>query len=242
MHYYKQIGILLLSVTSLVAQAENSGRYVGTVQSEWLPDGRQMRLLSAFAYIDPKGVQWDAPSGSIVDGASIPRVGWTFVGAPFEGKYRDASVIHDVGCDQKTRPWESVHEVFYRAMVTSGVEPWRAKIMYAAVYHFGPRWPRQVIVKNLPVTQTPIARDRALAGADPGSTAEIANIHRRGRTLAEIVNNQPQKADFEVRVIPPQPRLTEGDFKTLKEEIQELEPTASGGFSLEEIRSYKPQR
>jgi hypothetical protein len=49
-------------------------------------------------------------------------------------------VIHDVACVEKKRPWNMVHENFYYGMLASGVEPPRAKVMYAAVYHFGPRW------------------------------------------------------------------------------------------------------
>jgi hypothetical protein len=49
-------------------------------------------------------------------------------------------VIHDVACVEKRRDWRSVHRVFYTAMLDSGVDRAQAKIMYAAVYHFGPRW------------------------------------------------------------------------------------------------------
>ena len=131
----------LIASTASYAQAPNvGGRYVGTVQVELLEEGRKVKLLSPLKYIDPAGVEWLAPAGWIVDGASIPRVAWSVIGGPFEGKYRNASVIHDVACDQKTKPWNSVHEVFYYAMLTSGVDTITAKVMYAAVFHFGPRW------------------------------------------------------------------------------------------------------
>ena len=199
-----------------------------------------MKLLSSFAYIDPKGVEWEVPSGWVVDGASIPQVAWTFVGGPFEGKYRDASVIHDFGCDKKVKPWEKVHEVFYWAMLASGVETWRAKIMYAAVYHFGPRWPRQVVLTNQRTKERSAVERRALADAEPGSTAEILHIRRHHRSLGEIMSRQPEKADFDVRILPPQPRLNDAAFEKLKQAITASEPSASGGFSLEEIRAYHP--
>ncbi len=60
-----------------------------------------MKLLYNFTYEDPNGLLWNAPGGSIVDGASIPRIAWKVVGTPFYGKYRDASVIHDVACEDK---------------------------------------------------------------------------------------------------------------------------------------------
>jgi hypothetical protein len=117
------------------------GSYKGRVVAEWLEDGRFMRLVEPFSFSDWRGVVWDAPAGSKVDGASIPRLGWTAVGGPFEGTYRDASVIHDVACVRKDRPWKETHLAFYAGMRASGVPAGKAKRMFAAVYHFGPEWP-----------------------------------------------------------------------------------------------------
>ena len=124
--------------------ADEFGYYRGRVVAEWLGDGRTMKLLEDFSYFDPGDEEWDAQLGAIVDGASIPRFAWTIIGGPFEGKYRDASVIHDVACDKEDRPWPKVHRAFYTGMLASGVGVIKAKIMYAAVYHFGPRWPLAV--------------------------------------------------------------------------------------------------
>jgi hypothetical protein len=120
--------------------APNYGRFVGDVITKWRANGRDMILLKEFRYIDPDGKAWIAPAGATVDGASIPQIGWSVIGGPFEGKYRDASVIHDVACQEKSRPWQEVHRAFFFAMLANRVEPWKAKVMYAAVYHFGPRW------------------------------------------------------------------------------------------------------
>ena len=65
---------------------------------------------------------------------------WSIIGGPFEDKYREASVIHDHYCDEKTDTWQNVHLVFYNGMRAHGVDPLKAKLMYAAVYNFGPRW------------------------------------------------------------------------------------------------------
>jgi hypothetical protein len=70
------------------------------------------------------------------------------MGGPFEGKYRDASIVHDWYCDLRTRSWQNVHLVFYEAMLTSGVALSRARLMYAAVYWGGPRW-SDTVVSNL---------------------------------------------------------------------------------------------
>ena len=122
------------------AQILSKGKYIGTVQAEWGKGGREMTLLAPFEYIDAKNESWKAPRGAVVDGASIPQFAWSIIGGPFEGLYRDASVIHDIACQDKKRPWNLVHETFYAAMLTSGVNATQAKVMYAAVYHFGPRW------------------------------------------------------------------------------------------------------
>ncbi len=102
--------------------------------------GRKLKLLEDFIYIDPEGNSWITPAGHSVDGASIPRVFWSITGGPFSGKYRASSVIHDYYCDAKTRPWEDVHRNFYFGMRASGVEENKAKLMFAAVHAFGPRW------------------------------------------------------------------------------------------------------
>lgn len=125
-----------------------SGRYEGRCALTFLEDGRRVRLLEPFAYIDPSSTRWSVPIDAIVDGASIPRALWTLVGGPFEGLYRDASVIHDWYCDRRNRPWRQVHRVFFDAMCTSGVAEVRAKVMYAAVFAGGPRWSDTVVQNN----------------------------------------------------------------------------------------------
>ena len=112
----------------------------GKILAEWLEDGRKMKLLAEYTYTDPSATTWVAPDGSVVDGASIPKFLWSFIGGPFEGKYRKASVVHDVACDRKERDWRHVHRMFHSAMLCSGVPEWKARVMYAAVYHCGPRW------------------------------------------------------------------------------------------------------
>lgn len=108
--------------------------------TEWLDDGRDMRLKQPFGYVDPAGRQWPVPAGVVVNGASIPQVLWSLIGGPFEGPYRNASIVHDHYCDVRARTWQDTHRVFLDAMLCSGVGRLRAKTMYYAVYRFGPRW------------------------------------------------------------------------------------------------------
>jgi hypothetical protein len=135
------IFVVLASLIGSAAPDQNHfGHFIGTVKAEWLDDGRKMRLLEPFAYEDQNRVEWLAPKGSVVDGASIPRVFWSFIGGPFEGRYRNASVTHDVECQTKHHRWRDVHRMFYNASRCGGVGALKGKIMFAAVYHFGPRW------------------------------------------------------------------------------------------------------
>lgn len=121
------------------------GRYEGTPPKiELLPDGRLGRLLSEITFIEADGDRWPVPVGATLDGASIPRVFWSVMGGPFEGRYRDASIVHDHYCVVRTRPWRDTHRMFHDAMRVSGVGATQAKIMYYAVQRFGPRWPDEL--------------------------------------------------------------------------------------------------
>jgi hypothetical protein len=127
------------------ALAQSNGKFVGHVVTKWEDDGRQMTVVEPFQFIDPHDRRWNVPRGIEVDGASIPQVFWSIIGGPFEGKYRNASVIHDYYCKTRTRRWQDVHLVFYEAMLASGVGDAQALLMYKAVEQFGPRWPEPTV-------------------------------------------------------------------------------------------------
>jgi hypothetical protein len=154
------------------------GHYSGYVEARWENDGRSMTLLSELRYTDPQGVIWIAPSGSQVDGASIPRSLWTLMGGPFEGKYRNASVLHDVAYDQKNRPHEVCDQMFYNAMRCSGVSSVEAGTMYYALRKFGHHWKapkaepvkvgEEIVARAEPVNQTDLNATRDwIRNSDP---------------------------------------------------------------------------
>lgn len=159
------------------------GQFHGRVVVEWLqteagPD-RDMRLVERFAFRDPSGSEWSVPVGAVVNGASIPRVLWTLVGSPFVGNYRRASVVHDHFCAVKTRPWQTVHRMFYNAMLAGGVSVSRAKTMYAAVYGEGPRWDSSGTPQHSetrPMTEDEL---RDLEGWIKRTDPELAEIEER---------------------------------------------------------------
>lgn len=126
---------------ALEGVAGDHGRFEGLPAIITLEaDGRTGKLVAPIAYFNPDGTKWPVPVGAILDGASIPRVFWTLIGGPFEGKYRDASIVHDHYCVTKTRSWKATHRMFHEAMLCSGVASAKASVMYYAVYRFGPRW------------------------------------------------------------------------------------------------------
>ena len=127
-------------VRGALKQQNKWGHYSGYVEARWENDGRNMTLLSELRYTDPDGVVWIAPSGSVVDGASIPRSLWSLMGGPFEGKYRNGSVLHDVSYDEHTKPWQECDRMFYNAMRCSGVSAVEAGTMYYALRKFGHHW------------------------------------------------------------------------------------------------------
>jgi endonuclease G len=120
------------------------GRFVGlplqVVFNTDQDDRRWAKLLEPLTYVQPDGGEWPAPKDAWLDGASIPRPFWSVIGGPFEGLYLEASVVHDYYCDHHLRPWRDVHRMFYDAMLCRGVSGFKARIMYYAVYRFGPRW------------------------------------------------------------------------------------------------------
>lgn len=132
--------LTFLRTDSLLADTPPWGFFSGRPKAELLDGGRKLRLLETFAYTDPQARAWVAPAGWVVDGASISQVFWSIIGGPLDGPYRHASIILGVACDQRNAAWQEVHLAFYHAMRCGGVGEIEAKILYYAVYHFGPRW------------------------------------------------------------------------------------------------------
>jgi len=127
-------------VSTLDPKPPSNDPFPNPLSVELLEDGRTVRLLNDYVFNDPEGRVWTTPKGYISDGASIPPALWSLTGGPFTGKFRNAAVIHDQYCDNRTRPWEQVHRVFYDAMIAGGVTENKAAVMYLGVYRFGPRW------------------------------------------------------------------------------------------------------
>jgi hypothetical protein len=122
------------------AIAKKLGHFSGEPTLQPTGDGRNMRLIEEFSYTDANGAVWTVPKGTVTDGASIPGALWSIIGSPFTGKYLNAAIIHDHFCENHRRPWQQVHRLFHEGMLAGGVDQTTAKLMYAGVYAFGPRW------------------------------------------------------------------------------------------------------
>lgn len=131
------------------------GRYEGDVVAKWLNHDVEMELVDDFHYIDSNSKRWTAPTGSVINGASIPSMFWSVIGGPFEGRFRNASVLHDSACEMQRESWQDVHRMFYDACRCSRVGVGKAQTMYWAVYHFGPRWDAEVAAASPPAQPLP---------------------------------------------------------------------------------------
>jgi hypothetical protein len=179
----------LSAAAQIVPGATKWGHFTGEPVTKWNPDGRTMTLLTELRYTDPNGELWVAPVGSEVDGASIPRYLWSIMGGPFEGKYRNASVLHDVAYGERKRPWQDCDRMFYNAMRCSGVSAVEAKTMYYALYRFGNHW-KFPIKRGKPVKFEGQMVARAIPRAVPVNVNEVDNardwIQRAEPSLEQI--------------------------------------------------------
>jgi hypothetical protein len=169
-------------------QQNKWGHYSGYVEERWENDGRSMTLLSELRYTDPDGVVWIAPAGSQVDGASIPRSLWSIMGGPFEGRYRNASVLHDVAYDQHNKPWQVCDRMFYNAMRCSGVSAVNAGTMYYSLRKFGHHW-------KAPKAEPVKVGEEIVARAEPVNQGDINTTRDWIRNSDPSLQQIDQRAD-----------------------------------------------
>jgi len=112
------------------------GMFKGRYQlSEFTP--YTYKTLAELAYTTNKGIAHTVPIGFITDGASIPRLFWSFVGSPFTGLYRRAALIHDYLYATQTTKRSYADRIFLEAMKDLGVSWWKRRVMYLAVRGWG---------------------------------------------------------------------------------------------------------
>lgn len=133
---------IVLWTMILIGATTARAEFIGNL--ELIPSGCEQsglcEIKNDFRYKDPTAVEWLTKAGDKTDGASIPPWAQPFVGQPFDKMFIKAAVIHDHYCDRHVRPWRQTHRVFYDALVETGVGIAKSKLMYYAVYLFGPKW------------------------------------------------------------------------------------------------------
>jgi hypothetical protein len=135
---------LFFTFTSLPSNSEEYfGKFLDQLKGAFDTEARPrpvFKIDKDFRFEDPNGLLWSTPSGTSIDGASIPQFFWSLIGGPFDGQYINASVIHDHYCRTKERTAHDTHRNFYYGMMTSNVPEWKADLMHWAVSTFGPSW------------------------------------------------------------------------------------------------------
>ena len=172
------------------------GRYTGKLILEPMPGRQQMKTVEDFGFQDADGRHWPVPPGTSVDGTSIPKAVWSLLGRPWEGKYREAFVLHDYHCTVRSADWQTVHRMFYRAMLVSGVSERRAKLVYAGVYFAGPRW-ENIVRRSQPAVPSRTAPGDILYALcrDPITLAVSEAIECDGTSAFNWITSAHHRAD-----------------------------------------------
>jgi hypothetical protein len=115
-------------------------------------EGPVFTLEHDFVFVDSLGKRWLAPQGTKTDGATIPQWALSIIGDRMNEEFRGAALVHDAYCQgglngsgasYRKDTWQNVHRMFYEACVANGVDPYRARLMFSAVWVGGPRWDDQ---------------------------------------------------------------------------------------------------
>lgn len=119
-----------------------------TLIGEYIGKG-QWKLVRCFIYNSAKEGRIKVPRNFITDGASIPKIFYSIIGTPWNGKYSKAAVIHDYFYKEQPISRKRADYVFYEAMKTLGVPLWKRKAMYWGVRMFGYFvWKKRIKLKN----------------------------------------------------------------------------------------------
>lgn len=231
--------VVLLYCLDLVGtgQTPNSiphGTFNGELILRPLDDGRDMQVMQDFSYTDWQGHKLIATAGFVSDGATIPRAVWSLVGGPWDGPYRKAAVVHDVGCRNHKYTWRDTHRLFLEAMLDSGVTRSLALTMYWGVLVGGPRWDAVATTeaKSRNALQTNIASE-----LNKLSTTERNNAIVSSTTTEQKVDSKTVKTYSATVYVPSAGKVISPD--TLKKLQAELETREQKGetISIDEIEN-----
>ncbi len=142
--------LICAAALAFASIAPANAEFVGTLklQPAGCESAGQCKLGLDFGFIDSKGIGWQAQAGDTTDGATIPFWAKPILGGAFEPAFIKAAVIHDHYCGRYVRTWRDTHRVFHEALIASGVDMVKAKIMYYGVVIGGPKWVE--LIKGVP--------------------------------------------------------------------------------------------
>lgn len=101
-------------------------------QSDLPKDGKEIKVLSVNGHVEDSPVLVTVYTGFPTDLASIPRI-FRFLIVK-NGKHRAAAIVHDFLCRLKLHfPRVLADHIFLEAMLISGENRIRARLMFAAV-------------------------------------------------------------------------------------------------------------
>ena len=137
--------------------------------------------------------------------------------------------------------------MFYHAMLTAQVDETQAKIMYGAVFHYGPRWE---LVKEISGILSPEGLNKlkeSLQATNSTLGTPAPPVQNSGSQVCEPARSNcrqknPSPLKTVVRFVPEPYRLTPSDFESLKAMISSREAEKPGSVSLEEIRNFSVTR
>jgi len=118
--------------------------------------------------------------------------------------------------------------MFHRGMLASGVDARIALIMYAAVYHFGPRWPRQMVTTLKAASADELGAIASRLSASNRKDEQPGKVgYMRTRALGD--SGRTAVVKFE----PKAQELTPQDFEALKRAIE------TKNLSLEDVENFR---
>ncbi len=82
------------------------------------------------------GYEWIILKGFVSDGLSSPRFSWS-IASKFSGDTLPAALIHDANYSSKLLSRKVSDNIFYKMLLTNGVEKGRARVYWIIVRLFG---------------------------------------------------------------------------------------------------------
>ncbi len=170
-------------------------------------------------FVDSQGKRWIAPSRTLTDGASIPRIFTSIVGDPTSPEFRNAAAVHDaycgigneLGANYQIDTWQEVHRMFYDGLIVGGTDEITAKLMFAAVWLGGPRWNTHRDLDHVP----DVRKQRAMRQAK-------AYVEAKRPALPKL---EAYLWWLEKQMLDDYPRIEREDKERSSEKIVEEEPS-----------------